>query len=206
MDGEQVPFGMHDNLIRHMRKLVQVPEADVPELATYFQPLHLRRKDMLYHQGGQSDLECYVVHGCLRAYYTDELGNEHLLRFAIEDWWVNDVASFNRGAPALHSVQALDDTLLLGITYPRREELFARFPYVERFYRLLYESAINALHRRVVERMSTDGATRYRDFCLRYPGLDQRLPLYLIASYLDITPQYLSQLRRAGIRRSSETS
>ena len=194
------------SLISHIRRFVAVPANDVEVISSFFSEMLLPKRAFFYQQGGDSQLEGYVVSGCLRAFYTDPLGNEHLLRFALEDWWVVDLGSYQGGSPALHSVQAMDETRLLVTTHAQREVLLHKLPYLERFYRLLYQNAIVALHSRIIERMSQDGATRYRTFCRRYPGLEQRLPLHQIASYLDITPQYLSKLRTGSYRAKSETS
>ena len=140
--------------------------------------------------------ETYVNHGCLWAFHTDEAAKEHLLRFAFEDWWVGDVVSFHTGTPSLYSIEALEDCELLLWTKAAKDEAPTRIPKLEKYFRIRYQTALMVLQRRIVDQVSQTAEDRYADLLATYSRLEQRLPQYVIASYLGITPQHLSRIKR----------
>jgi CRP-like cAMP-binding protein len=137
-----------------------------------------------------------VVSGCLRSYYTDEHGKEHILQFAPEDWWTGDMQSLLKNTPALLSVDALEDTVVLLIDKPSQDQLFERVPKFERFFRILIQNAFMAQQRRTLSNLSKTAEERYAEFRRLYPSLDGRVPQKHIASYLGMTPEFLSTVRK----------
>ena len=187
---------MAAEFLAHVARYVALTPAETAELLTYFAPRHLRKKELLLRQGEVAHHEAFVVRGCLRAYHTDAAGREHIIRFAAENWWIGDLGSFHHGTPARYAIEALEDTDLLVYTKPDEEALLARLPQLETWFRQLYRSGIIALQQRMLDTISQTADERYEDFLRRYPSLEQRVPQYLVAAYLGITPQFLSQIRR----------
>jgi CRP-like cAMP-binding protein len=115
--------------------------------------------------------------------------------FAIENWWTADLGSFISQSPADYNVQCLEDSLLAQIAYPDLEQLYLDVPRLERFFRIIIQKAFVASQRRVVGNFSLSAKDRYLKFKEQYPRIEQRVPQYLIASYLGITREFLSKIR-----------
>jgi CRP-like cAMP-binding protein len=125
----------------------------------------------------------------------DDDGNEITLQFAIEDWWVGDIASFTNQTPSQVYIQALEDSDLLTIHYADKEQLFQRVPAFERMFRLMLQRSYMVLQDRFVATLAQPADERYLAFLEKYPGVVQRVPQHYIASYLGITPEFLSRIR-----------
>ncbi|UEG52144.1 Crp/Fnr family transcriptional regulator [Mucilaginibacter daejeonensis] len=138
----------------------------------------------------------FVEQGCLRMFHTDTDGQEHNLCFYPENWWACDNVSFFKRKPATHTIQALEDTEVSYFTLLDLEELFARIPKLERFFRILIQNGFDMFQRRVTSNLSLTAEQRYLEFRQHYPGLEQRIDQKQIASYLGITAAFLSMLRK----------
>lgn len=140
--------------------------------------------------------QSYVLSGCLKSFSIDDEGQEHIVSFAIEDWWTGDLGSFITQNPADYHVQCIEPSELIQIPYDNMEMLFSEVPALERFFRVTIQNAYVATQRRVVDNMSFNAREKYLHFEEKYPELIQRVPQYTIASYLGITPQFLSKIKR----------
>lgn len=178
-----------------------------PEETEYFTSLlkqrTLKKKQFLLHAGDVCRFEAFVTSGCLRTYEIDQKGQEHIIQFAFEDWWTGDMASFVTGQPATYTIDALEDSTVLLIEKPLLEQLYAKVPKFERFFRILLQNAFVALQRRISGNLLLTAEERYHDFQTRYPHFEQRLSLRQIAAYLGITPESLSRIRGQKVKRES---
>ncbi|UOE50886.1 Crp/Fnr family transcriptional regulator [Mucilaginibacter sp. SMC90] len=148
-------------------------------------------------QAGDIDRHIYFVNeGCLRMFHTDKDGQEHNLCFYPENWWACDIVSFFKAKAATNTIQALEDSQLYYFTLPDLERLFDRVPKFERFFRILTQNGFDMFQRRVTSNLSKTAELRYREFRRHYPGLEQRISQKHIASYLGITPAFLSMMRK----------
>jgi len=138
----------------------------------------------------------FVNSGCLREYTIDNKGTEHIVQFAIEDWWVSDLHSYLSGKPAEYNVDALQDSEVLLLEKSARDEMLDKCPKMERFFRLLVEANHVATHQRIADSLSASAEERYLKFIKTYPKLFETVPQNQIASYLGITPQSLSRIRK----------
>jgi CRP-like cAMP-binding protein len=132
----------------------------------------------------------------MRKYCVDEHGGDVNLQFAVEDWWISDLASFTEERPSTLNIQALEDTDVLLIRHAEKESLFKEVPAMERMFRLLVQRSLNAMQDRFISVLSKPAQQRYLDFVERYTALLQRIPQHHIASYLGMTPEFLSKVRR----------
>ena len=147
-------------------------------------------------QGGDiCRYQTYIVSGKVRIFYLDDNGNEHIVMFGIENWWAGDLGSFITQTPADFNVQCLDNTQVIQISYEASEELYKEVPKIERFFRLIIQRAYANLQRRIVRNYSLSAKERYLLFCAEYPEIVQRVPQYMIASYLGISKEFLSNIR-----------
>ncbi len=168
--------------------------------AAYVQSLLQQRKVKKNEQVLSSGEKCrniyFVGEGCLRIYHTDQLGNEHNISFCSENWWAVDMSSFSRQIPAFYSISALEESTLFYLDYPKLEELYEQVPKFERFFRILTQNGFNLYQQRFTSSLSKTAEERYLQFQKQYPKLEQRIAQKHIASYLGITPVFLSRLRK----------
>ncbi len=144
----------------------------------------------------------WVQSGCLMAYHTDSLGNQHVLQFAIESWWTTDLQSlFSEGVSSL-SIEAMTDSSYLTISRIDLDGLMEKYPVFERYFRKIFQNALISNQRRILLNISKTADERYEDFQQRYPKVEQIVPQKYIASYLGITPEFLSKIRRKRATRS----
>lgn len=187
---------MHDLLLRHITRQVSLSAPEQDAVRTRFQARNLKKKEFLLQAGDVCRTEHFVVQGCLRAYVIDTEGKEHIIQFAVEEWWIGDMRSFVREVPAEFFIEAMENCALLVIDKPGLEQLFREAPAFERFYRIIVQNAFIALQQRVLAKLSQTAEERYLEFIGRYPNIEQRVPQHQIAAYLGMTPEFLSRIRR----------
>lgn len=187
---------MYAPLLAHISRRVTLDEAETALLTPFFEPRHLKRKELFLRQGDVARYEAYLIKGCMQAFYTDEADKQHVVRFALDDWWVSDIVSFNNQTPSLYTIEAVEDCDLLVYSKAGKEALLTQIPKLEKFFRIRYQTALMALQRRITDQMSRSADERYAELMAKFPQLEQRLPQHVIASYLGITPQHLSRIKR----------
>lgn len=186
---------MFDAIDQYVARCTTLSPGDMEYFHTLLQPVSLAKRSWLLREGEASEYEAYVVKGCLRKYCMDDDGAEIVLQFAIEDWWVGDIASSTMRLPSQVYIQALEDSELLLIHRDDKEQLFARVPAFERMFRLMIQRSYTVLQDRFVATLAKPADERYLAFLEKYPGIVQRVPQHYIASYLGITPEFLSRIR-----------
>ena len=192
---------MFDLLRQHIEKRTHLTEDEFDIVKNYFVPRKLRKKQFLLNEGEVCRYIGFVNSGCMREYTIDSRGNEHIIQFAIEDWWVSDLNSFLSGEPAEYNIDALQDSEILLIEKSARDKLLDECPKMERFFRILIESNHVANHRRITDSLSTSAEEKYLKFIKTYPKLFELVSQNQIASYLGITPQSLSRIRRNLVKK-----
>lgn len=146
-------------------------------------------------QGDICKYSSYLISGCTKTFYLDEKGQEHIVMFAIEDWWTSDIGSFITQTPADYNVQCLENTEVIQFSYDNQEELFQLIPKLERLFRKMLERALVASQKRIVRNFSLSAKEQYLQFKTQYPKIEQRIPQYMIASFLGITREFLSKIK-----------
>ena len=194
---------MFDRLRSHVLKRIELTEAQFAESTRFFVSRTIRRKDFLFKAGEIGRYIAFVNSGCLRSYTIDKKGAEHVVQFAIEEWWIADLYSFLTNEPATYYIDALEDSKVLLLDRPSQEELCSQFPQYERFFRLLLERNYIANHRRIAATLSLSAEERYLFFLQTYPQFLERLPQHQIASFLGIAPESLSRIRRRLVRKTT---
>ncbi|TDE10209.1 Crp/Fnr family transcriptional regulator [Dyadobacter psychrotolerans] len=154
------------------------------------------RKTFLLQEGEVCQFEAYILKGCIRTYHIDQSGAEVTLQFAIEDWWVSDITSFQNQTPSLVYIETLEDCELLILTPENKEKLLATVPGFERMFRLMVQRNLAQLQERLFRTISTTAVEKYLDFLNRYPAIPQRVAQHYIASYLGFSPEFLSKVRK----------
>lgn len=187
---------MYDLILQNISKLIQLTQEEIDYFISVLQIKKLRKKQFLVQEGDVCRYETFINKGCLRAYHVDEKGQEHVAQLGVEGWWISDMYSFLTSTPARLNVDALEDSELLCIDKPSLEELYLQIPKFERFFRIILQNAFIAHQQRIIANISKSAEERYLEFTERYPQLEQRVPQHQIASYLGITPESLSRIRK----------
>ncbi len=182
--------------IEHLRETVDLGETEVALIVPNLEVRRLRRREHLIQPGQVSRNMQFIAAGSMRCYHVDEKGQEHTLQLGIENWWINDLYSYLTGEPSRLYVQAIEAATVIQLHRSRLDDLYKRVPAVSDFFRVKFQQAYVHLQRRTMDAMSTDAYTRYTDFIREYRNIEQRVPQYMIASYLGITPEFLSHLRK----------
>jgi len=153
----------------------------------------------------QPDFVCthrsYILKGAMRAYLIDGNGQDHTVSFGIEDWWIADFNSYIFQQPATLFVEAMEDSILIQISYEHEQQLLEKLPKFEKFYRILAQNGYAYLQRRILSDISLNAAERYEHFIAKYPLIAARIPQYALASYLGISHELLSKIRNKRVKK-----
>lgn len=187
---------MYEQLAKSIGDKVTLTAAEFEECKTFFIPKKIRKKQTLLLEGDVCTYNAFIEKGILRSYTTDEKGNEHIMQFAFEGWWITDLSSFLMGAHSTFTIEAIEDSELLLLTAVAREELMDALPVFERYQRLLLQNAYIALQARVNSALTETAEEKYTKLTIAYPDVIARVPQHMIASYLGLTPETLSRVRK----------
>jgi CRP-like cAMP-binding protein len=186
---------MYDRLLKNISRFITLTSEEEQYFTSILKLKKLKKKQYLLQEGDVSRHQYFVEKGCLRTYTVDEKGQEHIIQFAIEDWWTGDMYSFLTQTPARYTIDAIEDSELLCIEKKALEELYIKVPKFEKFFRHLLQNAFVSLQERIITNLSQPADERYCTFINKYSAMEKRLPLKQIASYLGITPESLSRIR-----------
>lgn len=198
---QTVSPGLFDGLRAHVDSLVKMSDEEFNLGTTLFIPKKLRRRQYLLQAGDVCKWAAFITRGCLRQYTLDTEGREHILRFGIESWWMTDLESFQSHNSATSNIDALEDSELLLISDESLERLSSATSAWDHYYRKTLSKANVASFVRISGFVGSSAEERYTHFVTTYPDLFQRIPLHQIASYLGITPQTLSRIRKQPTKR-----
>ena len=186
---------MNIHLLRsHIEKIVPLSDEEFTLVASYFVERSLKKHQFLVRENTLIPYEYWVVSGLLKVSQIDSSGKEHILQFAMEDWWVTDYQAFFQQKEATLDIICLEDTKALAISYENKEKLCTELPKMSTFWRKKGNMGYAAQQRRILSLLSSDARSRYEQFLELYPSLLQRLPKSLIASYLGVSRETLSRL------------
>jgi len=182
-------------LLNYFEKMISLSKEEKDLVTQYFHPRLFRKRQYILQEGNVCNQMYFVVRGCLRMYKIDDEGNTHLLQFAAENYWINDLGSFYSEKPSELNIDALEDTMVLQISHDDLISLYTQAPKFHRIFRVLIENSYVSLQKRLLQTISSTAEDRYQYFLETYPHLANRLSQTQIASFLGITPEFLSRLR-----------
>jgi CRP-like cAMP-binding protein len=184
-----------DLILKNIARHIDLDEEERTFFTSLLHAKQIKRKQFLLLEGEISKDSIFVTQGCLRGYTVDKNGFEHVLSFAPPNWWIADMYSLLTQNPANLNIEALVDTDVLTLSQKDQERLYLRVPKFERFFRIIIEKSLVSNQQRLIDNFSLTAEERYLNFCKRYPGLIETVPLKQIASFIGITPEFLSKLR-----------
>lgn len=186
---------MFESLEQKINETITITDKEFEYAKTLFIPKKLRKKRFVLQEGDVCVYTTFVEKGLLRSFTIDDKGNEHILQFGLQGWWVADLYSFLTGEASEYNIEALEDSELLLITKPSWDLLLKEVPAFERYFRILIQNNLIATQRRLMGTMSTTAEERYNKLLQDFPDISQRVPQHMIASYIGVTRETLSRLR-----------
>ena len=189
---------MNPHLKAYIERYIQLDTKEYAVLPAFFEERSFEKKSMLLESGKVCGYNFFLLEGLVRYYYTDANGQEQTIQFGKEYWWVTAMESFVYQKPSLINIQSIEDVKTLVIHKERLEELYAKVPKMERLFRKVAENWLIAQQRNSHFFMKANSKERYQNLVRSIPNFVQRVPQYMIASYLNITPEYLSEIRKSS--------
>ena len=188
---------MFELLSQKFEEKIQLTEEEKELSRKFFTPKKLRRRQYLLQEGDVCKYVTFVEKGLLRYYTVDERGQEHITQFAFEGWWISDLLSFLTGEPSTYNIDALEHCELLLLSKAAEDEMLERIPKLERYFRILLQNNLIATQKRLASSLNQSAEERYSELIQSCPEtLPQRIPQHMLASFLGITPETLSRIRR----------
>jgi CRP-like cAMP-binding protein len=191
-----------DPLLDYFNNLIPLNKEEKLLVTGLFKPRLYRKRQYVLQEGDVCSQFNFVVRGCLRMYKVDEKGNTHIIQFAAENWWLMDIGSFHQRISSELNIDALEDTMVLQISYDNLISLYLKSPKFDRIFRVLTENSLVSLQKRLLQNISSTAEERYLSFIQTYSQLTNRLPQTQIASFLGVTPEFLSRLRNKQTKKS----
>jgi CRP-like cAMP-binding protein len=184
------------SILKNIAKHITLNEDEADYFTSLLQYKELYKKDFLLKEGQFCRTISYVHSGALRAFYADKEGKESTIMFAIHDWWITDMYCFVMEQPAMQNIIAIKDSCVLQLKKDDLEKLYVKVPKFERFFRIIMQNSYIREQVRVLQNLSLPAEERYNIFINKYPQLIPHISLKQIASYLGITPEFLSTIRK----------
>jgi CRP-like cAMP-binding protein len=185
-----------DLLIANISKHISLTTEETDLFTSLLKPRSLANGEYLLREGQVCKYESFVVKGCVKTYYVDENGFDHIIDFSIEEWWADDMYSLLTQYPSKSNIRAIEDTEILQIGKADLELLYQKVPKFERFFRILFQNAFVTQREQINQALAASAEERYVEFMKKKPYAEKRFSQKDIASYLGITPQFLSALKK----------
>lgn len=190
-----MPSSQFNLILANVAKHIALNDAEIARFTGVLREIAVTRKDTLLRQGQVCANIYFVNSGILRAYYADKQDKETTIMFGSADWWITDMYSFLNHQPALMHLEAIENSEVLELSKTDMDHLFIDVPKFERFFRIIIQNAYVREQVRVIQNLSMTAEERYQIFIQKYPHIVQRVTQKQIASYLGITPEFLSAIR-----------
>ncbi len=185
-----------DVIISSIFKDITFTKPEVSFMENTFERVILTKGEIVLKAGERVTDQYYVYDGCLRTFFIDKAGKEHTIQFAIQDWWISDYIAFFTGEKAVLNIECIQNAVLYKISKKNIEKTYDRIPKVERFFRKKMEKSFASFQKRILANLAQSAKERYVNFISTYPNIEQHIKNYHIASYLGITTESLSRIRK----------
>lgn len=181
-------------LRQHFEKMIPLSDQEFDYILSHFTTKKLKKHQFLVQEGDFVMNDYFLVKGLLKAYHTDHEGRDHIVQFAMEDWWITDYQAYFSQSAATLTIDCVEEVELLCLSLQNRDKICAELHKIENFFRRKSNSGYIALQRRILSLLNSNAKERYEQLLQQYPGLFQRVPKTLIASYIGVSRETLSRL------------
>ncbi|SHE80693.1 Crp/Fnr family transcriptional regulator [Pedobacter caeni] len=186
---------MHELILKNISKHINLTPEEEAHFVGFLKQKQVSKKDFILKEGQICKEINFVESGTLRAFYLDKTGKESTIMFAVADWWVTDMFCFVNEQAAMLNIEAIEDSCILQLQKEDLDRLYLSVPKFERFFRIIMQNAYIREQLRVIQELSLSAEERYHNFLIKYPKVAQQVKQKQIASYLGITPEFLSMIR-----------
>ncbi|WP_299117859.1 Crp/Fnr family transcriptional regulator [uncultured Winogradskyella sp.] len=188
-------MSIYKGILDHIARYVKLSDNEIKEFISILKTTRVKKRQFIVQPGFVSEYRNYIVEGAVRVFYLDDSGKEHTIIIAIEDWFFTDFYSYLNRTPAEYYAEALEDSLILQMKYDDVEELCARIHSISEYFRLFTERSMAHSYKRTISNISKTSEERYWEYVNKYPQIANRVPQYVLASYLGISPESISRIR-----------
>ena len=189
---------MHHPFRQHLERIISLTDEEFAYVLSHFTEKKLHKHQFLVQEGDEVPNDFYVLSGCLKAYHTDKDGRQHILQFAMPDWWITDYQAYFGEAQATISIDCIEESRLLSLSLQNRDKLCADLHKMEHFFRKKSNAGYVALQQRILSLLNSSAKERYEQLLRLYPSLFQKVPKTLIAAYLGVSRETLSRLKSSA--------
>lgn len=186
----------------YVSKYISLSEEEEEYFVSLLKITRVKKKQLIVQPGFVCKYRSYVVSGAMRAYLLGDDGKEHTVVISVEDWWVSDFNSYLFQEPATLFVEAIEPSVLIQIDFNSEQTLMQQIPKFERFFRLVTQRSFAFLQKRLLSNLSKSAEGRYDEFVASYPAIANRVPQYVLASYLGFSTEFLSKIRNSKAKKS----
>lgn len=184
------------SILSQVGRHITLDEKETEYFTSILIPRKLKQGELVEEPGEPTRYMIHVHSGCLMTYYTDKEGFDHVVQFSTAGWWTGDLHSLTKKTPSIYTTKALADSEVFLLPSNSMDQLLEKHMKFERYFRIIFQNSLVTHSFRILQRLSATAEERYLSFREKYPSLEQYVPLKYIASYLGITPEFLSKIRR----------
>ncbi len=185
---------MNHILKTHIQKTVALSDDEVKKTCSFFEEEHFKKREIIIHENDQVEYVYFIVSGLLKLFYSDREAKEHIISFSMEDWWETDYMAFYSQTKATQSLQCLEDTVVLKLSFENYRTLLTEVPLMTGFFLKKSIGGHITSQRRILSLMTMNARERYEQFLKYYPTLVMRIPKTVLAAYLGLSRETLSRL------------
>lgn len=189
---------MYFALKNSLKQYTKVSDTEIERFCQLFEEKSVKKKDFFLREGEICKFEAFIVKGLFMVFHLDAKGDEHILYFGAENWWIIDFDSFDNQTPSRLNIQALEDSQILFISRENKEKAYEEMPFLHQLFHKATKKTHIALQRRMIDNISKTATERYWEYLEKYPHIAQRLSNVQIANYLGISHEFVSKIRKAG--------
>jgi CRP-like cAMP-binding protein len=190
---------MYEALFQHLEKFINLEPSEIETLESCLQLSTIKKKDHVLKEGQVCNTIYFIIKGCLRQYIINSKGAEQTLQFGIENWWITDYLSYHNHIPSHFYIQAVENSTVIALDKPTLEALLIQIPKLERYFRIVSQKSFGAAQMRIKYLFTMSAEERYHHFNDHFPEFVQRVPQYMIASYLDFSAEFMSKIRAGKV-------
>lgn len=190
---------MHKKLLKHIEKFITLKPDEAEILESCLHVSSIKRKELILQEGQVCNTLYFIIKGCMRQYIINSKGTEQTLQFGIENWWITDYLSYHNNIPSHFYIEAVEKSEVIALEKETLEALLIQIPKLERYFRIVAQKSFGAAQMRIKFLFTMSAEERYHHFNNLNPEFVQRVPQYMLASYLDFSAEFMSKIRAGKV-------